>query len=117
MKCFYEDHSSQVGHKSVPIVPRTSAEIGDSDSTALDADHTGICKFDSLEDPNYTQVRDALQSWVADIKAANSKSKEANVVYLTFWSSNLESQWTNHYSRIRQFKPIPPPPARILVAL
>lgn len=46
-------------------------------SKPLDADHHGVCKFDSMSDPRYITVRNALLSVITKAvgKATTSKSQ------------------------------------------
>lgn len=44
-------------------------------SKALDADHHGVCKYDSPKDPNYITVRNVLKSLVSKIIATNRSKK------------------------------------------
>lgn len=48
-------------------------------SKALNADHHGVCKYDSPKDPNYIAVRNVLKSIVSKIIASNGKSKKEAV--------------------------------------
>lgn len=68
--CFYEDLSTQsLGH----IVSRESAQLTGYETASLDANHTGICKFDNFEDPKYKTVLNTLRKWVEEIKARNNE--------------------------------------------
>ena len=44
-------------------------------SKALDADHHGVCKYDSPKDPNYIIVRNVLQSLISKVISANSSRR------------------------------------------
>ncbi|KAL9040829.1 MAG: hypothetical protein Q9214_004327, partial [Letrouitia sp. 1 TL-2023] len=43
-------------------------------SKALDADHNGVCKFDSPDDPLYINVRNVLKSLVSSFPSPGSSS-------------------------------------------
>ena len=59
---FYERLPMNFGIKKGLVVPKDSATLGYTNErrTYLDADHRGVCKFDSRESPNYREVRNAL---------------------------------------------------------
>jgi hypothetical protein len=42
-------------------------------SKALVADHHGVCKYDSRQDPNYVAVRNVLKSLVSKLIEKDSK--------------------------------------------
>lgn len=93
---FYETVKTRVGTNSVMIVERDSAVIGEVCSRELvmfcpflthctstrpllpghrqenvhpiNADHRGICKFDSPSDPNYIFLRNSLARAIEDIR-------------------------------------------------
>lgn len=48
-------------------------------SRALDADHQGICKYDSPTDPNYITVRNVLKSIMGKIVSANNSNRRKPV--------------------------------------
>ena len=60
---FFETKAMNFGKfTDITIVKKTSAVMGlPGERTAhLDADHRGVCKFDSAEDPNFITVRNAF---------------------------------------------------------
>lgn len=59
------------------VLEKDSAVLGypGETSKALDADHHGVCKYDSPVDPNYVTVRNVLKSLVSKIIAANKSTK------------------------------------------
>lgn len=62
------------------ILEKDSSVLGypGETSKALNADHHGVCKYDSPSDPNYITVKNALKSLVSNIISSESKqsSKE-----------------------------------------
>lgn len=67
---FYETQKLTIGGVfSKLIVDPDSAVLGyrDEKQMPMNADHRSICKFDSIADPNYKIVRNALASTVDDI--------------------------------------------------
>ncbi|EXJ92441.1 hypothetical protein A1O3_00992 [Capronia epimyces CBS 606.96] len=63
---FYEECQTRIVAKSCMIVEKDSSILGYSEEKlrGLNADHQGVCKFDSEVDPNYKIVRDSLKSLV-----------------------------------------------------
>ena len=51
------------------VLERDSSVLGypGEISKALDADHHGVCKYDSPEDPLYVTVRNVLKSLVSKV--------------------------------------------------
>ncbi|KAM0816606.1 putative NACHT and WD domain protein [Seiridium cardinale] len=75
---FYENQATSIGLKGarVMVLEKDSSVLGypGETSKALDADHHGVCKYDSPRDPNYITVRNVLKSLVSKIiSAAESK--------------------------------------------
>ncbi|KAK3941809.1 NACHT and WD domain protein [Diplogelasinospora grovesii] len=68
---FYETLPTAIGLKKarVMVVEKDSSVLGypGETSKALDADHHGICKFESPLDPNYISVRNVLKSFISKI--------------------------------------------------
>ncbi|OJJ67877.1 hypothetical protein ASPBRDRAFT_199579 [Aspergillus brasiliensis CBS 101740] len=66
---FYETHKLTIGLFSILIVDPDSATLGyrEEQQIPLGADHRSICKFDTLTDPNYVTVRNALALTVSRI--------------------------------------------------
>jgi hypothetical protein len=66
---FYETRKLNLGVTSVLIVEKDSASIGAKHERILPlaADHRTVCKFDSVDDPNYIKVKSALAYIVEDI--------------------------------------------------
>ena len=54
------------------VLERDSSVLGypGEISKALDADHHGVCKFESPEDPLYVTVRNVLKSLVSKVPIA-----------------------------------------------
>lgn len=67
---FFETKPTNLGIKEQIIVKKTSAIMGYSNErrTDLDADHRGICKFDSQSDANYVIFKNALVETVDKMK-------------------------------------------------
>jgi len=61
---FYETQHTNLGVRSVMIVHRDSAILGYPGERValLNANHRGVCKFESPSDSNYITVRDAFQA-------------------------------------------------------
>ncbi|KAH7169906.1 NACHT and WD domain protein [Dactylonectria macrodidyma] len=78
---FYETRPTPIGLKGtrVMILEKDSSVLGYPGETSkpLDADHNGVCKYDSPKDPNYVAVKNILKSLVSKIIA--SKSAKSSV--------------------------------------
>ncbi|CAG8973757.1 hypothetical protein HYALB_00007707 [Hymenoscyphus albidus] len=72
---FYEPQHTSIGLRNfrIMILERDSSVLGypREISVPLDADHHGVCKYDSPSDPNYIMVRNVLKSLVRKIIAAS----------------------------------------------
>ena len=66
---FYETQKLKMGVISTLIVDPDSATLGypGEKQMPMNADHRSICKFDTLTDPNYVTLRNALASTVQSI--------------------------------------------------
>ncbi|KAI1125662.1 NACHT and WD domain protein [Nemania abortiva] len=68
---FYETLETSLGVSSSLIVDKDSAVLGpgfkNEISRYLNANHRGICKFDSPEDPNYLSLKNSLSSAVQNL--------------------------------------------------
>lgn len=64
---FYETLSTNVGPMSFMILEKQSSILGYPNETSqpLIANHHDVCKFDSVDDPNYTSVVGALRNVVS----------------------------------------------------
>ncbi|KAI4694124.1 uncharacterized protein J4E84_002705 [Alternaria hordeiaustralica] len=68
---FYETQPTSIGPKSararVMVLERDSSLLGYPGETSnpLNADHHGVCKYESPHDPNYITVRNVLKSLVS----------------------------------------------------
>ena len=64
--------------KSEILVSKDSAVMGykNEDSQFLNADHRGVCKFESPEDPNYITVRNVLVAVAEDLLNAVISDKD-----------------------------------------
>ncbi|KAK3947133.1 hypothetical protein QBC32DRAFT_98334 [Pseudoneurospora amorphoporcata] len=110
---FYEALKTSLGVSSVFIVEKDSAILGykNERATYLGANHRDICKFDSVEDPNYITVRNALLSATNDLlhdvttnKRAQAKEQLRQLrTFLgmaekpdeQFWKVDGSCQWIN----------------------
>lgn len=63
---FYETLTTPVGPKRMMVLEKDSSILGypKEVSRALNADHHDVCKYSSLQDPNYLSVRNALKTLV-----------------------------------------------------
>ncbi|KAK8002901.1 Cellobiose dehydrogenase [Apiospora arundinis] len=84
---FYETEPTSIGLKNarVMVLERDTSVLGypGETSKALIADHHGVCKYDSPDDPNYITVRNVIKSLVSKIIATNKinigKERRASV--------------------------------------
>ncbi|KAL9628615.1 MAG: hypothetical protein Q9204_005780 [Flavoplaca sp. TL-2023a] len=69
LRTFYETMKTNVGPISSLIVNQDSATLGyhNEQSALLNANHRGMCKFESEKDPNYITLRNSLESIVRDL--------------------------------------------------
>ncbi|KAI4926816.1 uncharacterized protein J4E92_005976 [Alternaria infectoria] len=79
---FYETQPTSIGLKSarVMVLERDSSLLGYPGETSnpLNADHHGVCKYESPHDPNYITVRNVLKSLVSkSISKSQSGSQSA----------------------------------------
>ncbi|KAJ5740559.1 hypothetical protein N7493_000431 [Penicillium malachiteum] len=92
---FYETQPTSIGIKGgrVMILEKDSSVLGypGKTSKALNADHHGVCKYDSPRDPNYITVRNVLKSikGSADLKTILAIPEFPDVDYIFF-----QDQWT-----------------------
>ncbi|TGJ80510.1 hypothetical protein E0Z10_g8251 [Xylaria hypoxylon] len=72
---FYETQPTSIGLKSarIMVLEKDSSVLGypGEISKALDANHHGVCKFESPKDPNYVTVRNVLKSLMSKIISTN----------------------------------------------
>jgi len=70
---FFETEETRLGI----IVDKHSAVLGipGEQVSHLNADHSGVCKFESPADPNYCRVRDALVAAINSIEKRSLKSQ------------------------------------------
>jgi hypothetical protein len=75
----YETRPTSIGLKNtrVMILEKDSSVLGypGETSKALDADHHGVCKYDSPRDPNYIAVRNVLKSIVSKIISSTAHKR------------------------------------------
>jgi WD40 repeat protein/pimeloyl-ACP methyl ester carboxylesterase len=67
---FYELRPTSVGPVKLMILERQSSILGYGEeiSRPLEADHHEVCKYSSMDDPNYIAVRNALMAIVQDLR-------------------------------------------------
>ncbi|KAL8646538.1 MAG: hypothetical protein Q9226_006814 [Calogaya cf. arnoldii] len=82
---FYESRATDLYVRSELIVTKDSAVLGyhHERHAMLDADHRGVCKFESPSDPNYVTVLQALQNL--------SERILARLEYVS--SENIQENW------------------------
>ncbi len=77
----YETQRTSIGLKKaqIMIVEKESSLLGypGETSKALDADHHGVCKYDSPRDPNYVTVRNVLGSIITKILLSTTAKRPA----------------------------------------
>ncbi|KAL2070557.1 hypothetical protein VTL71DRAFT_13583 [Oculimacula yallundae] len=73
---FYESNPQIL--QRIIIVDKNSAILGlpHEKCYPLDADHRGVCKFESQRDPNYQKLRNVLSTTVDQILSNNSQSSQ-----------------------------------------
>ncbi|CAM1505168.1 Fc.00g108050.m01.CDS01 [Cosmosporella sp. VM-42] len=75
---FYETRPASLGlkHMRVMILEKNSSVVGypGEISKALDADHQGVCKYESPRDPNYVAVSNILRSLISKIISDSDRS-------------------------------------------
>ncbi|KAI0835352.1 hypothetical protein F5Y06DRAFT_138814 [Hypoxylon sp. FL0890] len=72
---FYETRATSIiKNIGIMILEKDSSVLGypGETSKALDADHHGVCKYDSPNDPNYIAVRNALMSLLKKVTSPSS---------------------------------------------
>ncbi|KAK7756561.1 hypothetical protein SLS62_001398 [Diatrype stigma] len=76
---FYETQPTAMGLKNarLMVLEKDSSVLGypGETSKALDADHHGVCKYDSPRDPNYITVRNVLKSLVSKMISTSKSGK------------------------------------------
>ncbi|KAJ5713879.1 uncharacterized protein N7483_011060 [Penicillium malachiteum] len=101
MVSFYETQPTSMGIEGarVMILEKDSSVLGypGETSKALNADHHGVCKYDSPNDPNYKSVRNVLKSLMRKIIA--------KPVEITIWvpTKNLKDTGLKTILAIREF--------------
>ncbi|KAI1455463.1 NACHT and WD domain protein [Annulohypoxylon moriforme] len=75
---FYETLRMSLGISSSLIVEKSSAILGpgfvNERVQYMNANHRDICKFDSMDDPNYMTLKNALSSAVGDLLKDDSRN-------------------------------------------
>ncbi|GKZ88791.1 hypothetical protein AnigIFM59636_009325 [Aspergillus niger] len=82
---FYETLPCSFMLTSAIIVDKTSATLGYSRErcSLLNADHRGVCKFDSPTDPNYMTVRNAFVTTIDSIVSHDSENAKVALKMLS----------------------------------
>ncbi|KAL8879605.1 MAG: hypothetical protein Q9198_002817, partial [Flavoplaca austrocitrina] len=82
---FWETTKVSFGFTKDYIVEKESAILGypQETSSALNADHHTICKFQNREDHNYVIVRNTLRFWVARMMARDKADIDTSVSQVT----------------------------------
>ncbi|RYP81120.1 hypothetical protein DL769_002129 [Monosporascus sp. CRB-8-3] len=123
---FYETLQTSVGLSSTVIVDEDSGKLGYPGETSrpLNADHHGVCKFDTPEDPNYRAVLGALKSLVSSYSDNNTHSLDSQMQLIRsflcipedpehdldyFWSRRAErtSDWILEQPQVRSWTSLP----------
>ncbi len=80
---FYESRATNLHVRTENIVTKESAVMGYQHErhAMLDADHRGVCKFESPSDPNYIAVLQALRSMTENILGRRMCKLAANVTF------------------------------------
>ncbi|KAI1196726.1 NACHT and WD domain protein [Nemania serpens] len=77
---FYETLETSLGLFSALIVDKESAVLGpgfrNEIARYMNANHRGICKFDSPEDPNYISLKNSLSSAVQNLLQESRAARE-----------------------------------------
>ena len=73
---FYETVPCSLIFTSAMIVDKASAILGYTNERThlLNADHRGVCKFDTPSDPNYRTLRNALVTTVESISSERTST-------------------------------------------
>ncbi|KAN0104101.1 WD40 repeat-like protein [Hyaloscypha variabilis] len=83
---FYETRPTPIGFKknSMMVVEKDSSVMGypGEISKSLDADHHGVCKYESTVDPSYVTVRNVLKSLVSKILLSGKRRSSIQSVNL-----------------------------------
>ncbi|KAI1376469.1 hypothetical protein F4677DRAFT_79151 [Hypoxylon crocopeplum] len=76
---FYETQPTPIMLARIMILEKDSSILGypGEVSKALDADHHGICKYESPKDPNYIAVRNVLMSLLGKISSPDNLKNPA----------------------------------------
>jgi len=88
--CFYEGSTTEVGGRKSKIVEEPAARIpGCGYPIRLDANHQGLCVFESRDDSNYKLVSRLLARWARELEIPNATdSKTTNISHATFSGAN-----------------------------
>ncbi|ORY03567.1 hypothetical protein BCR34DRAFT_573448 [Clohesyomyces aquaticus] len=108
--CFFEEkETSPIGF----IVTEDAARLGSYETMSIAADHRGMAKFTSKEDPGYARVSGVLNMWVSILEKEAAKPPQpppASVINKAFFGDNngglnvgqsqAPTNWTqNNYGR------------------
>ena len=106
---FYETLPMNFGIKKGLVVPKDSATLGyDNERRVyLDADHRGVCKFESRESPNYRAVRNALMEAFSHVKLTlgiRRKTTDMEQVHSINDSLDISDSPEDDFLRIDSFR-------------
>ncbi|RYO95271.1 hypothetical protein DL766_009994 [Monosporascus sp. MC13-8B] len=108
---FYETLQTSVGLSSTVIVGEDSGKLGYPGETSrpLNADHHGVCKFDTPDDPNYRAVLGALKSEMQLIRSLLGIPEDPEHDLDYFWSRRAEGtcDWILEQPRVRSWTSLP----------
>jgi WD40 repeat protein len=82
---FFETIQTNFGFQSALVVDKASAVLGykHERTQLLNADHRGVCKFDSPSDPNYVTLRNALvavsEDLLVDVRSLKEDEKRTQI--------------------------------------
>ncbi|KAJ9155418.1 GPI inositol-deacylase [Pleurostoma richardsiae] len=104
---FYETLRMSLGLSSSLIVDKNSAVLGPGYKNErvqyINANHRGICKFDSPNDPNYITLRNALSSAIHDLLSdiSNTKDQETKEQQKALQSYlSISDRADGHYQKV-----------------
>ncbi|KAF2183348.1 hypothetical protein K469DRAFT_728103 [Zopfia rhizophila CBS 207.26] len=67
------------GKPEEKIVPESSACLAGYPAMPIHADHSGMCKFEDKEDPNYRKVAGVLKRWIQELGTPSTEPKVEQV--------------------------------------
>lgn len=72
---FYETLPTRIGPRKIIVLEKNSSVLGYPTETSkpLNADHNGVCKYETQQDPNYVSVRNTLKTLVDKIRVGGQE--------------------------------------------